>query len=97
MDKMHEILEEDHVVFSKAIKSIKNFMVTSHIEYNAMTYMAKGLARFVLIHDGIQRLEQGVEDLIQGHLTPNLIAVEMLEPVLTNLSEKLRNDNLKLC
>jgi hypothetical protein len=97
MDKMHEILEEDHVVLSKAIKSIKNFMVTSHIEYNAMTYMAKGLARFVLIHDGIQRLEQGVEDLIQGHLTPNLIAVEMLEPVLTNLSEKLRNDNLKLC
>jgi hypothetical protein len=49
MGKMHEILEEDHVVLSEAIKSIKNFMVTSHIEFNAMTYMARELARCVVI------------------------------------------------
>jgi uncharacterized protein Yka (UPF0111/DUF47 family) len=33
-----------------------------------ITYMARNLACFVVVHNAIQQLEQGVEDLIQGHV-----------------------------
>ena len=97
IDRIHDVLNEDHVVLSSAVRQIHRLQETSTVEYNAITYVTRELARFVVIHDGIQQLKEGIEDLSQGHLTPNLIAVEMLEPVLTNLSERLRKDDLILC
>jgi hypothetical protein len=97
MDGIHTALAEDHVMLSEAIKEMKMISAVSDLEYNAISYVATNLARFVVVHDAIQQLGHGVEELIQGHLTPSLVAVEMLEPVLTNVSEKLQSDNFKLC
>jgi hypothetical protein len=97
MDGIHTALAEDHVMLSEAIKEMKMISAVSDLEYNAISYVATNLARFVVVHDAIQQLGHGVEELIQGHLSPSLVAVEMLEPVLTNVSEKLQSDNFKLC
>ena len=41
------------------------------------------------LHDGVQELELGIEDLIRGQLTPRMISVEQLGEAILNVSEAL--------
>jgi hypothetical protein len=40
------------------------------LEYNVMAYIAMELVRYVAVHDKIQLLESGVENMVHGQLTP---------------------------
>ena len=47
------------------------------------------LASYVSLHDSVQELELGIEDLIRGQLTPRMISVEELGEAILNVSEAL--------
>lgn len=97
LNGVHQILEKDNVRMNEMITEIKGVSETANLEFNAISYIARELANFVEIHDTILSLEQGIEELVSGHLTSRLIAVKMLDSVIKNITAKLRIDNLRLC
>ena len=43
---------------------IRDIFANTHIEYNVMTLLVNELAKYVTIHDSLERLQQGVHDLV---------------------------------
>ena len=59
--------------------------------------MASELNVFTRVHDDVQRLEQGIEVLVGGQLTPQLIGIDQLFSVLDDLKKELQGKRLELC
>jgi hypothetical protein len=90
-------MKEDQRVIEKLLNSYRELEENENTEMNTIAFMAMEISRYVSIHDSIQLLEQGIEDLVSGHLTPKLIEVELLTSVLQNMSTPLMEHDLRLC
>jgi hypothetical protein len=55
----------------------------------AIAYAITELARFIAVHDDLQQLVLGVEDLVHGQLTPRLVSVGVLTDALKNFTRAL--------
>ena len=94
---LHAVLNEQQKSLHSVASDIKSLNDRSNIELNAITVIALELARYVDIHDSIQELELGIEDLVQGRLTPKLISVDDINNALRNASSALRQQSMTLC
>ena len=70
-------------------REIRGSAEANQLEYNAMAYMTTKLTRYIAIHDSLQLIELGVEDLMHGQLTPRLIDAELIEGVLADITKAL--------
>jgi uncharacterized coiled-coil protein SlyX len=98
LDTMHEVMstqEKSIEIIAKQIKELTQN--TLHFEFNTMAFIAKELARFVDLHDSVQELELGVEELTQGQLTSKIISDQLLDKIFINISQKLEEPNAALC
>jgi hypothetical protein len=97
MNNMKELLEQAGKSMTRLHDDIRQLSETSHIEYNAITVMSLELTKFVQLHDSLQQLEFGIEDLLHGQLTPKLISVEAIADMLANVSKTLEEQSYVLC
>ena len=97
LGNLHGVVDAQHVMLSDAVKQIRSVKNTASLEFKAIAYIANELSRFILVHDSINELENGIDNLVQGRLTPNLLSVDSLASVLNNVSSKLMRNGLRLC
>ena len=100
LDTMREVLDRDQ----KALEYLRRHVESANSQMQMIdrdvSYTLCELAQYVDLHDGIQELEAGIEDLIRGQLTPSMISVEQLGDALLNISEALMlqgNAPFRLC
>jgi hypothetical protein len=89
MNNMKELLEQEGKSTTRLHYDIRQLSETSHIEYNAITVMSLELAKFVQLHDSLQQVEFGIEDILHGQSTPKHFCVEAIADMLTNVSQTL--------
>ena len=73
-------------------------MISSmNFETSAMIYLMQELKEYTKIHDSIVEIETGIEDLMNGYLSPKLISVDALRSLRITTSHALRTQGRKLC
>ena len=97
MDNMKQILQQESKSMSVLYEEIRRVADSSHIEYNSLTMLTIELAKFVQLHDSLQQLETGIEDLLHGMLTPKLIGVQTISEMLANVTSTLNEQSYELC
>ena len=97
LDKMHEILQRDQASLSSLYQSVRQNEHIDTLEFNGIAYATQELAKFISIHDELQLLELGVEDLIHGQITPRLIAADVLDNALRDIQNELAKRHEHLC
>jgi hypothetical protein len=73
LGELHQILSEDHHTIVSIVQTVSGAKETLNHESSAIAFMASELNVFTRVHDAVQRLEQGVEALVTGQLTPQLV------------------------
>ena len=96
-DKLHQVVNEQQRAFSAIASEIQSIADSSKLELNAIVTISSELARYVEIHDTIQELELGVEDLINGQITPKLIDTNDINRALQNATITLGKQSMTLC
>jgi hypothetical protein len=97
MDNFRKILTEEHKTIEMVFREIRAGSDTEQIEFSAVAYATNALARYVKVHDGLQQLLLGIEDLVHGQLTPRLIDVDLLQEARANITGTLRRKGKDLC
>ena len=97
LDKMHEILQRNQNSLSSLYQTVRRNENLETLEFNGIAYATQELAKFISIHDDLQLLELGVEDLIHGQITPRLIPADVLKGALQDIREELAKDHTHLC
>ena len=97
LEVMNKLMREESKALSTVLSEVESIEGEVESEYKAISLIALEISRFVRLHDSVQILELGVEELTRGHLSSNLIEVELLTAVLANISVSLRNRGLGLC
>jgi hypothetical protein len=97
MDNFCKILREEHETIEMVFREIRAEADTEQIEFSAVAYATHALARFLTVHDGLQLLLLGIEDLVHGQLTHRLIDVDLLHEVRGNITGTLRRKGKDLC
>ena len=88
MDNFRNILQAEHKTLGLLRQDFGEMAHAGTIESAALNYMIQELTRYIQIHDHLQLLELGIEDLAAGQLTPRLV-----EPgVLRNISDEVVNE-----
>lgn len=90
------MLREQHKSLAAIYREVRADGNVALLRYEAMSYMSVELAPYMAVHDNVQLLELGAEDLIHGHLTPRLVEVGTLDDVLRKASEVLHSKGLEL-
>lgn len=90
MSNFHDILQEEHKSISALFRKIKASSEPEQMEYNALGYMTTEIARYVTLHDGLQHLLLGVEDLVHAQPTPGIIGIDAMMDALRNITRELK-------
>jgi hypothetical protein len=69
IDKLHDVLKLQQKSIGQVYQEILSTAELVQHEYSTITYMAIEMAKYVSVHDTVQLLELGVEDLVHGQLT----------------------------
>jgi hypothetical protein len=70
-------------------KQLRAAAESDQIEFSAIAYATTELARFIVVHDNLQQLMLGIEDLVHGQLAPRLVSVGVLTEALKNVTRAL--------
>lgn len=97
MNRFHEAIREQQTSIGQIISAVQTTRAEASMEMKAITLLANELRRFVLLHDEIQDLAQGVDSLIYGQLSPKLINTNQLSTLLTEINNQLAKDGKRLC
>jgi hypothetical protein len=71
MDRFREAIGEQQTSIAYIMDAVASTRAEISMELNAITLLTNEMRRFVALHDQIQELAQGVDQLIYGHLSPN--------------------------
>ena len=85
-DAMREILDRDQKALEILHRQAQVAETQMHLVDMVVSYSLRELANYVSLHDSVQELELGIEDLIRGQL---MIGVEQLGEAILNVSEAL--------
>jgi len=88
-DAMREILDRDRKALELLHSHARLAETQLHLIDMVVSYSLRELAHYVTLHDSVQELELGIEDLISGRLTPRMSSVEQLGEAILNVSEAL--------
>jgi hypothetical protein len=89
MDNFRRVLQEEQRGVTEVYRQLRAAAETDQVEFGAIAYATTELARFIVVHDDLQQLVLGVEDLVHGQLTPRLISVGVLRDALVNVTRAL--------
>jgi hypothetical protein len=88
-ENLRGVLQEVHKSIGAIFRGFTKVSGETQLEVEAITYITLETARFVKLHDTIQQLELGIEDLVHGQLTPRLVGAGSLKETLANISRTL--------
>ena len=97
MDRFHEAIREQQTSINHVMDAVITTRAETSMELKAITLLATEMRRFVSLHDQIQELAQGVDQLIYGQLSPKLINTNQLRALLTDINNQLSKDGKRLC
>jgi hypothetical protein len=97
LDSLKNVLREQHKSLVAIFRELRAEGETVSLGFEALSYMTTQIARYVAVHDNVQMLELGAEDLVHGQLTPRLVEVGILNDVLRNASKVLYRKGFELC
>jgi hypothetical protein len=89
MDNFRRVLQEEQKGVTEIYKQLRAAADTEQVEFGAIAYATTELARFIVVHDDLQQLMLGVEDLVHGQLTRRLVSVGVLRDALVNVTRAL--------
>jgi hypothetical protein len=89
MDNFRRVLQEEQRGVTEVYRQLRAAAETDQVEFGAIAYATTELARFIVVHDDLQQLVLGVEDLVHGQLTPRLVSVGVLRDALVNVTRAL--------
>src|SRR5208282_5848560 len=89
LDTMREVLDRDQQTLEYLRRHVESANSQMQMIDRVVSYILREMAQYVDLHDGIQELEAGIENLIRGQLTPRMISVEQIGDALLNISEAL--------
>jgi hypothetical protein len=96
-DRMHAILEQEHKSITELYESVTAAYDTAFVEFNALGTSLTEIQSFSQIYTDLSALENALEQLLQGILTPTLIPVAQMKEAFTEAASKLAPDRLMLC
>ena len=73
-DAMREVLDREQKALEILHKEAQSATNEMHLLDMMISFSLRELASYVSLHDSIQELELGMEDLIRGQLTPRMIS-----------------------
>ena len=88
-DAMRDILDRDQKALELLHRQAQYATSQLHLLDIIISFSLREPADYVSLHDSVQELEMGIEDLIGGKLTPRMITVEQLGEAILNVSEAL--------
>ena len=97
LDRMRNVLDEEHKSIGAIYRELRETSEINQLEFSAISYMALELARFFKVHDDLQMLELGIEDLLHGQITPRLVAASTLREMIVEIAQKLEKRSIDLC
>jgi hypothetical protein len=97
IDKLHDVLKIQQKSLGQLYREILDTAAQVQDEYSTITYLAIEMAKYVSVHDTVQLLELGVEDLVHGQLTPRLVDANTLTAALSNITRLLRGQSKEPC
>jgi hypothetical protein len=89
MDNFRRVLQEEQKAVTEVYRQLRAAAESDQVEFSAIAYATTELARFIVVHDDLQQLVLGVEDLVHGQLTPRLVSVGVLTDALKNVTRAL--------
>ena len=97
LQNFRKVLEEEHKTIEVMYTEIRSAADSEQIALSAVAYATQALARYVNLHDDLLQLLSGIEDLVQGHLTPRLVDMGQVTEVFRNITGTLRRMSKDLC
>jgi hypothetical protein len=71
MDRFHAVLQTEHDSLQNFYDNVKREQESTTLEFNAIAIMMAELTKFVSLHDQLESLALGVDNLVMGVITPN--------------------------
>jgi hypothetical protein len=96
-DRMQAILEQEHKSITELNESVKSAYDTAFVEFNALGISLTEIQSFSQIYTDLSALDNALEQLLQGILTPTLIPVTQMKEAFTEAASKLAPDGRTLC
>jgi hypothetical protein len=89
MDNFRRVLQEEQMAMTEVYRQFRAAAELDQVQFSAIAYATTELARLIVVHDDLQQLVLGVEDLVHGQLTPRLVSIGMLTDALKNVTRAL--------
>jgi hypothetical protein len=70
MDRFHEVLQTEHDSLQNHYENVKRDQESTTLEFNAIAIMMAELTKFISLHDQLESLALGVDNLVMGQLSP---------------------------
>jgi ABC-type ATPase involved in cell division len=89
LDKLHQAIAEQQRSMGEIYAQIRTLTDTTYYEYAAIAFLAQEIAKYIEVQQNVQQIEEGVEALLQGQLSPKLLSVELIRQVIANITAEL--------
>jgi hypothetical protein len=97
LDKLHQAIAEQERSMGAIYAQIRTLTDTTYYEYAAIAFLAQEIAKYIEVQQNVQQIEEGVEALLQGQLSPKLLSVELIRQVIANITAELEATACYLC
>jgi hypothetical protein len=97
LDKLHQAIAEQQRSMGEIYAQIRTLTDTTYYEYAAIAFLAQEIAKYIEVQQNVQQIEEGVEALLQGQLSPKLLSVELIRQVIANITAELETTAYYLC
>jgi alpha-acetolactate decarboxylase len=72
LDKLHQaIAEQQREIYAR----IRTLTDNTYYEYTAIAFLSQEIAKYIDVQQNVQQIEEGIEALLQGQLSPKLFHV----------------------
>jgi hypothetical protein len=97
MDRFHAVLQTEHDSLQNLYDNVKRDQESTTLEFNAIAIMMAELTKFISLHDQIESLALGVDNLVMGQLSPQIITPRQMHTLLLDINTELKKQGAFLC
>ena len=97
INDLHKVVDLELASMNRMKDYVRTISSGVNMDQKAMVYLMQELSEFTRVRESISDIETGVQDLINGFLSPKLIEIEPLRALLMSIASKLKNEGKRLC
>ena len=97
MSYFHQILQSEQASLTDLYQQVRQSQESTSLELNVLTIMMSRLADYMSVHDQVGSISLGVDTLVTGKLSPQIITPRQMHKLLFDASIELRKQGAALC